>query len=95
MSDWIHSLAVRWMALVVFGFTYLLAATIFAAVTALATGERAKSFKAVSPGTLPASLLTSPQRALVSGAMAGFGELVQEMTKVVSSCLATARCFDG
>ena len=53
MSDWIHYLPVPWMALVVFGFTYLLAAIIFAAVTALATGERVKSFKAVSPGILP------------------------------------------
>ena len=53
MSDWIHDLPVPWMALVVFGFTYLLAAIIFAAVTMLASGERAKSFKAVSPGMLP------------------------------------------
>lgn len=53
MSDWIHYLPVPWMALVVFGFTYLLAGTVFVAVTALATGERAKSFKAVSPGMLP------------------------------------------
>jgi len=53
MSDWIHNLPVLLMALVVFGFTYLLALAIFAAVAALATGERAKSFKAVSPGMLP------------------------------------------
>jgi hypothetical protein len=55
MSDWIHNLPVPSMALVVFGFTYLLAASIFAAVTALATGERAKSFKAISPGMLASS----------------------------------------
>jgi Protein of unknown function (DUF4239) len=53
MSDWIHNLPVPSMTLVVFGFTYLLAAVIFAAVTALASGERAKSFKAISPGMLP------------------------------------------
>src|SRR6516225_8311099 len=41
------------MALVVFGFTYLVAATIYGAVMALAVGERARSFKAVSPGLLP------------------------------------------
>ena len=40
-------------------------------------------------------LPTSTQSALVCGAMAGFGEFVQEMTAVVSSCLATATCFDG
>ena len=53
MSDWVHNLPVVWMALVIFGFTYLLALIIFAAVNALATGERAKSFKAISPGMLP------------------------------------------
>ena len=53
MSDWIHNLPVPLMALVIFGFTYLLALTIFAAITMLATGERAKSFKAISPGMLP------------------------------------------
>ena len=53
MSNWIHYLPVPWMALVVFGFTYLVAAIVFAAVMALATGERAKSFKGVSAGMLP------------------------------------------
>lgn len=53
MSDWVHNLPVLWMALVIFGFTYLLAVAIFAFVAALATGERAKSFKAISPGMLP------------------------------------------
>lgn len=53
MSDWLHNLPVPWMALVVFGLTYLLAAIIFILVTALAVGERARAFKAVSPGMLP------------------------------------------
>lgn len=53
MSDWIHNLPVPWMALVVFGFTFLLAATTFAIVSALANEQRAKSFKAISPGMLP------------------------------------------
>ena len=53
MSDWLHNLPVPWMALAIFGFTYLLAAIVFAAVATLATGERAKSFKAISPGMLP------------------------------------------
>src|SRR5216684_7753701 len=53
MSDWIHNLPVPLMALAIFAFTYLLAAAIFAAVAALATGERAKSFQAISPGMLP------------------------------------------
>jgi hypothetical protein len=32
MSDWLHNLPVLWMALVVFGFTYLLSAAIYALV---------------------------------------------------------------
>jgi hypothetical protein len=53
MSDWFHELPVPWMALLVFGFTYLLALAIHAGVAALARSGRAKSFKAVSPGMLP------------------------------------------
>jgi hypothetical protein len=53
MSDWVHNLPVLWMAVVIFGFTYLLAMAIFAAVAALATGKRTTSFKAISPGMLP------------------------------------------
>ena len=52
MSDWLHNLPVPWMALVVFGFTYLLAAAIYAGIASLAVGERAKSFKSISPGML-------------------------------------------
>src|ERR1700731_645364 len=53
MSDWLHSLPVVWMALLVFGLTYLITAVICVVVTGLAVGERARSFKAVSPGLLP------------------------------------------
>src|SRR5215469_15031890 len=53
MSDWLHNLPVAWMALLVFGVTYLLAAAIYVAVTVLSVGERARSFKAISPGLLP------------------------------------------
>src|SRR5271154_3018529 len=53
MSDWLHNLPVVWMALVVFGFTFLVSAAIYAVVMVLAVGERARSFKAVSPGMLP------------------------------------------
>jgi hypothetical protein len=53
MSDWVHDLPVPWMALLVFGFTYLLALAIHVGVAALARSGRAKSFKAVSPGMLP------------------------------------------
>src|SRR5262249_17326415 len=53
MSDWFHNLPLFWMAVVVFGFIYLIAAAIYAVVKVLAIGERARSFKAVSPGMLP------------------------------------------
>ena len=53
MSDWLHALPVPWLALVVFGFTYVLSATIHAGVAALAPGGRAKSFKAISQSMLP------------------------------------------
>jgi hypothetical protein len=53
MSDWLHNLPVPMMALCIFAFTYLLAIIIFAAVSALATGERARSFQSISPGMLP------------------------------------------
>ena len=53
MSDWLHNLPIVWMALVVFGFTYLLAAGIYGLVTILAKGERTRAFKVISPGMLP------------------------------------------
>jgi len=53
MSDWLHNLPVPWMALVIFGFTYFLAATVFAAVMVFATEARTKSLKTISPGMLP------------------------------------------
>jgi hypothetical protein len=53
MSDWLHNLPVFWMPIVVFGGTYVAVAAIYWIVTVLAVGERARSFKAVSPGLLP------------------------------------------
>ena len=53
MSDWFHDLPLVWMAVVVLGFTYLLAGAIHVVVHALAVGERARAFKSVSPGMLP------------------------------------------
>ena len=53
MSDWLHNLPAVWMAPIVFGFTYLVAAAIQAVVAVLAVGERGRSFKAITPGMLP------------------------------------------
>ena len=53
MSDWLLNLPVLWMAVVVFAATYLLAASIYWSVTRLAVNDRARAFKAISPGMLP------------------------------------------
>src|ERR1700745_341042 len=52
MSDWLHNLPVLWMSLLVVGFPYLVTAAIYVAVSVFAVGERARSFKAISPGLL-------------------------------------------
>ena len=52
MNDWLHNIPVIWMAVVVCGATSLITAAIYAVVMVLATGERARAFKAVSPGIL-------------------------------------------
>jgi len=53
MSHWLFNLPVVWMAVVIFAGAYLLAALIDWTVMRLAVGERAKAFKALSPGMLP------------------------------------------
>ena len=53
MSDWLHNLPIVWMTLLVFGLTALVIAAIYVLVTVLSVGERARSFRAVSPGMLP------------------------------------------
>jgi hypothetical protein len=53
MSDWLLGLPVVWMTLVIFGAVYLVTAALYLIITALAVGERARAFKAVSPGMLP------------------------------------------
>src|SRR5215207_1727427 len=52
MGDWLLNLPVPLMALVVFVATYLIAVCVHVVVTRLAVGERARAFKAVSPGML-------------------------------------------
>ena len=52
MGDWLLNLPVAWMAVVVFLAIYLLAAGVYWVVTRLAVNERAKAFKALSPGML-------------------------------------------
>ena len=53
MGDWLLNLPVLWMAVAVFAATYLFAAGVYWVVTRLAVNDRARAFKAVSPGMLP------------------------------------------
>jgi len=53
MNDWLHDLPVLWMAVLVFGVTYLVTAAIYAAVMGLASTERGRTFKGSSAGMLP------------------------------------------
>ena len=52
MDNWLHNLPVVWMAVVVFGATFLVAAMLDMVVIGLAVGERARSLKSFSPGML-------------------------------------------
>lgn len=52
MSDWVHALPLGWMGLLVFGLTGLVTAAIYWIIMRLATGDRARAFKGVSPGLL-------------------------------------------
>jgi len=52
MNDWVHNLPVPWMTIVVCGGTYLIAAVIYFIVVVLATGERVRVLKNVTPGLL-------------------------------------------
>jgi multisubunit Na+/H+ antiporter MnhC subunit len=53
MGDWLLNLPLPLMALIVFLATFLVAGGVYLVVTRLAVNERARAFKAVSPGMLP------------------------------------------
>jgi len=53
MSNWWLNVPVPWIVLIVFMATYLVAGAIYLIVIRLAVEERARAFKAVSPGLLP------------------------------------------
>jgi len=52
MSDWFFGLSVLAMAVIVFAVTYQLAAIIYFVVTRMATGDRVRNFKALTPAML-------------------------------------------
>ena len=53
MGNWFFNLSVPWMALIIFLAAYIIAGSVDLVVSRLAVNERAKGFKAVSPGVLP------------------------------------------
>jgi hypothetical protein len=52
MNEWLHTLPVWWMALVIFAIVYLVTGAIFAIIILLGRGEWAPVFKGASPGLL-------------------------------------------
>jgi H+/Cl- antiporter ClcA len=53
MSDWLLNLPVLWMGVLILGVIYVCTAGLYLLITVLAAGERARAFKAISPGMLP------------------------------------------
>ena len=53
MADWLYNLPVLWMSAVIFAAVYAASAAILWCVSRLATGDRARTFKGISPGMLP------------------------------------------
>jgi hypothetical protein len=53
MSDWLLNLPVLAMGAIILGAIYLVTAGLYRLIMSLALGERARAFKAISPGMLP------------------------------------------
>lgn len=53
MGAWLASLPLLWMSVAILGGIYLFTAAVYLLTTALAVGDRARAFKAISPGMLP------------------------------------------
>ena len=53
MGLWLLNLPVVWMTMVILAVTYVVTAATYVVVNRLAVGERARTFKGVSPGMLP------------------------------------------
>ena len=98
MSDWLHALPLGWMALVVFGGTALGTAAIYWIVMRLATGDRARAFKAVSPGLLPPlgimfGLLVAFIAAQVWGDLDRAGAAVNHEASALRAVVLLSRAF--
>src|SRR6187549_2535755 len=65
MRDWLLTLPIPWMALIIFAGIHLVAAFVYLVVVRLVVGDRARAFKAFSPGMLP-------PLGIIFGLIAGF-----------------------
>ena len=91
MTNWFYDLSTAWLVVVVFAVTFFVAAAVYFAVTRLAVGSRAETFKAVSPGMLP-------PLGIVFGLVVGFlaagvwndGDRAQQAVNREASSLRTA-----
>jgi len=52
MGDWLLNLPVVWMGVLILGAIYLCTAALYLIVSRFAVGDRARAFKAISPGIL-------------------------------------------
>ena len=100
MNNWLHNLPIVWMGLMVFGLTALVTAAIYVVVMVLSVGERARSFKAVSPGLLPVlgvlfALFMAFSATQVWSDNDKAGSVVDREASALRSVVILARAFPG
>ena len=100
MIHWFEHLPIGWMSLVVFAVIYLVAGGIYWLVMALAVGERARAFKAISPGMLPPlgiifGLLVAFMAAQVWGDLDRAHAAVNREASALRAVILLARSFPG
>ena len=96
MSDWFFNLPLVWMAVVVFAATYLLTASIYWVVTTLAVNDRARAFKALSPGMLsPLGILFALLVGFIAVEVWGNFDKAKAAVTTEASALRAAVLFAG
>jgi len=100
MPDWLQNLPVVWMTVVIFLATYLITGAIHWMVGSLAVGERARAFKAISPGMLPPlgiifGLLVAFVAAQVWSDLAAAGTEVTREASALRGVVLLADSFPG
>ena len=96
MADWLLNLPLLWMAVVVFAATYLLTASIYWVVTRLAVDDRARAFKALSPGLLsPLGILFALLVGFIAVEVWGNFDKAKAAVTTEASALRAAVLFAG